>query len=228
MRAAVSGEVGFELHVEDAGEGCPGAGRDERAVGAVPALRVSARACLHGTPGLPDGPWTGVAAVEQGQPSGATQAAQEARGWKPATAMHSAWAGPGLGLRLRARRLRQRAEDQMPDRDRRVHQDQLGDRCRRVDPVRPRGRGPVATRQRPRRAEVCSIGQWPRVRLAGHPALGAIREHRPGAKRSGQALAERRRRELQRQVPGRMSEPGVVQESHRGEGRHRAMATALQ
>ncbi len=44
--------------------------------------------------------------------------------------------------------------------------------------------------------------------------------HRDGAHRSGQAVAERHRRELQRQVPRRVPEHGVV--PHRGRGARRS------
>ena len=46
--------------------------------------------------------------------------------------------------------------------------------------------------------------------------------------RSGQALAEWHGRIVQRQVPRRVSDPAVVSESRRGQGRHRAVAAALQ
>ena len=44
----------------------------------------------------------------------------------------------------------------------------------------------------------------------------------------GKTLAERHRGELQRQVSRRVPQPGVVSQSHRGQGRHRDLAQALQ
>ena len=52
--------------------------------------------------------------------------------------------------------------------------------------------------------------------------------HRHGIDRSRQALAEWRDGELQRQVPRRVPEPGVVPLAGRGEGRDRELAPALQ
>ena len=46
--------------------------------------------------------------------------------------------------------------------------------------------------------------------------------------RSGQTVAERRRRELQRQVPRRVPEHGVVPQPHRSPRPHRNLAPALQ
>jgi hypothetical protein len=55
-----------------------------------------------------------------------------------------------------------------------------------------------------------SIGSG--VRLEGDPALGGREWTGNGAHRTGQALAERNKRELQRQVPGRVPGDGVVPE----------------
>jgi putative transposase len=52
--------------------------------------------------------------------------------------------------------------------------------------------------------------------------------HRDRADRSRQAMAERCAGKLQRQVPRRVSEHGVVQVSRRGQGGHRSLAQALQ
>jgi hypothetical protein len=52
--------------------------------------------------------------------------------------------------------------------------------------------------------------------------------HRHGIDRTRQALAEWRRRELQRQVPRRVSEPRMVSFARRGEGSDRRMAATLQ
>ena len=50
---------------------------------------------------------------------------------------------------------------------------------------------------------------------------------RDGVHRSGQALAEWHGRIVQREVPQRVFDAGVVSESARGQGRHRAVAAAL-
>lgn len=52
--------------------------------------------------------------------------------------------------------------------------------------------------------------------------------HSDGPDRSGQAVAERRERELQRQVPGRMPEPGVVPLARRSQDHDRILAPSLQ
>ena len=67
-----------------------------------------------------------------------------------------------------------------------------------------------------------------RSSFASDPALAAGGEDRDRAHRSGQALAERLGRKLQRQVSRRVSEPGVVQESDRCEDRDRRLAASLQ
>ncbi|SCC91708.1 hypothetical protein THIX_70160 [Thiomonas sp. X19] len=166
MRAAVGGEVCFELHVEDAREGCSGAGRDERAVGAVPTLRVSSCARVYGAPGLRDGPWSGVAAVDQGQSAGAAQAAQEARRRQQAAAVHPEGARPGQvwAYDFVHDACANGAEAQVLHRDRRVHQGEPDDRRGRLHQIRPRGRGVVPARQRARRTAVRSLRQWPRFR----------------------------------------------------------------
>ena len=82
--------------------------------------------------------------------------------------------------------------------------------------------------QRPRRPAIPAVGQWPRVRGDGDPALAADRADRHGLHRPGQALAEWHGRIVQREVPRRVLDAGVVSESGRGEGRHRALAAALQ
>ena len=69
---------------------------------------------------------------------------------------------------------------------------------------------------------------------AGDAAVDCRTGHRNGADRAGEAVAERRGGEIQRQVPRCLSrgadqaEPGVVPLARRGEGRDRAMAAALQ
>ena len=62
----------------------------------------------------------------------------------------------------------------------------------------------------------------------GDPPLAADRADRDGVHRSGQALAEWRRRIVQREVPGPAPVAAVVPQSRRGEGEHRAVAAALQ
>ena len=52
--------------------------------------------------------------------------------------------------------------------------------------------------------------------------------HRHRADRARQALAEWRRRKLQRQIPRRMSQPRMVPHARRSQGRHRELAAALQ
>ena len=52
--------------------------------------------------------------------------------------------------------------------------------------------------------------------------------HRDRADRSGQAVAERHQRVVQRQIPRRVSEPGVVPHAARSESRDRDLAPALQ
>ena len=54
------------------------------------------------------------------------------------------------------------------------------------------------------------------------------RDDRDGADRSGQAVAERIERELQREVPRRVSRHAVVPEPNRGEGRDRELAAGVQ
>ena len=54
------------------------------------------------------------------------------------------------------------------------------------------------------------------------------RADRDGVHRSGQAVAEWHRRIVQREVPRRVLDAAVVSESRRRQGRHRAVAAALQ
>jgi hypothetical protein len=64
---------------------------------------------------------------------------------------------------------------------------------------------------------------------AQYPRYGDRRAgHRHRVDRAGQALAEWRHGELQRQVPRRVPEPRMVSVTRRGEGDHRSMAAALQ
>jgi putative transposase len=60
------------------------------------------------------------------------------------------------------------------------------------------------------------------------PRVDRRERHRHGADRSGQALAERNQRELQRPLPRRVPERRVVPLARRGQGRHRNLAPSLQ
>ena len=72
-------------------------------------------------------------------------------------------------------------------------------------------------------AALSAVGQWAGACDMRDPSLAAGRSHRDGADRSGEAVAEWRRRIVQRQAPRRVPEPALVSESCRGPRRHRAV-----
>ena len=74
---------------------------------------------------------------------------------------------------------------------------------------------------RARRAALSALGQRPGVRLPRAAEVDRRPGHRDRIDRSGQALAEWRDGELQRQVPRRVPEPRMVPVTGRGEGRDR-------
>src|SRR5690606_27996550 len=78
------------------------------------------------------------------------------------------------------------------------------------------------------RTALPAIGQRAGVRQSPDPGMDRGVGNRLGADRSRQALAERHRRELQRPLPGRMSESRVVPQPARSASDHRNLAAALQ
>jgi hypothetical protein len=77
---------------------------------------------------------------------------------------------------------------------------------------------------RSRSAGVPALRQRPRVRRAGGAGLAARRGNPERDHRARQALAERRERELQWQVPRRMPRRRMVPDAARGPRRHRELA----
>src|SRR5689334_22876027 len=118
--------------------------------------------------------------------------------WRPAAAPCADRGQPGVVLRLRVRLVREWAAAQVPDRHRRMDQGGAGDRGRWPPSLRPRYRGPVAPDQRARRAALSALRQWAGVRRPCAAEVDHRAGHRDGADRPRQALAEWRRRELQR------------------------------
>jgi putative transposase len=148
-------------------------------------------------------PGPGAPAVANGKAAGAAQAAEEAhRRCAAATSASTEWAEPGVVLRLCVRPLRQRSAAQVPDRRRRVHQGGLAiDADGRIRSARV-----IEVLSR-----LVSARAAPRFLRSDNGPESAVMDrrarHRHGIDRTRQALAEWRRRELQRQVPRRVSEP---------------------
>ena len=93
----------------------------------------------------------------------------------------------------------------------------------------PRDRGADAARQRPRRPAVSALGQRPGVRRARRSCAGSQTAQIDTALIDpGKPWQNGDRRIVQRQVPRRASLAAVVSQSRRCEGRHRAVAPALQ
>lgn len=63
------------------------------------------------------------------------------------------------------------------------------------------GKQPLDASQPSWCASLLAFRQRPRVRIADHPEVGGAQRHEHGAQRARQALAERRGRGLQWQVP---------------------------
>ena len=180
-----------------------------------------------GRDGIRDEPRASLSAVAGSGFASAAQAAEEARGCEPPAATGADEAEPGVVLRLRVRPLRQWPAAQVPDRYRRVHQGGVGDRRRRPHPFTAGNRGAVALGQRARRAASPAQRQRSGVRFQGALVLDRRAGHWHRADRARQALAEWRRRELQRQIPRRMPQPRMVPHARRSKSHHRELASAL-
>ena len=116
----------------------------------------------------------------------------------------------------------------MPDRHRRVHARVSGNRRGRLHPFTPSGGGALTAGQHARRSTVHALGQRTGVRQPRHPGVDLPGWHRNRPERPWQALAERRRRKLQRQAARRVSVAGVVQVPQGGCRGHRSLAAPLQ
>ena len=141
LHADESGALGAGLPLAPGGEGRAGAEAHGDAVGAVSALRLSADWDLPRSRRPRDEPGSRLSPVAARRPAGPTPAAAQARGERPTAAHCAQRRQPGLGARLRVRRLRRWPPAQVPDGGRRVHQGGLGDRSRRPHPLGPRYRG---------------------------------------------------------------------------------------
>ena len=82
-----------------------------------------------------------VSALAPGGTAGAEAPAASARGDRPAAARCRRRRESRVGVRLRVRHVRRRADAEVPDGRRRIHARMPGDRCGRQHPVRPRHRG---------------------------------------------------------------------------------------
>ena len=106
--------------VAHGGEGRARGGGMSELVGAVSALRLSAHPHLSRPRRSRDERRSGPSAVAPGGPAGAAETAAKAHCDGPAAAAAADAGEPGVVLRLRVRRVRQRSAAQVPDRDRRV------------------------------------------------------------------------------------------------------------
>src|SRR6185437_14972909 len=141
---------------------------------------------------------------------------------------HSTFSENRLGRFRKSDLLRQRTAAQVPDGDRRMDKGGPGDRGRWAHPLSARDRSAGAARVRARGAALSALRQRAGVRVAGAAQMDRRSGHRHRIDRSGQALAEWDGGELQRQVPRRVPEPGMVPFAERGEGGDRELAAALQ
>jgi hypothetical protein len=131
-------------------------------------------------------------------------------------------------LDVSSERKRERAAAQVSDGDRRVDQGGAGDRGRR--PVRSGRVIEVLSRLVSERGAPRYLRSDNGPEFVARTLLGVDRRpgHRDRPNRPRQALAERRRRELQWQVPRRVLEHGMVPLARRGQGHHRSLAPPLQ
>ena len=102
------------------------------------------------------------------------------------------------------------------------------DRRGRPYPLAARDRSVVASGERARRAGLPAQRQRSGVRFQGSAVLDCRAGHRHRINRARQALAEWRRRKLQRQVSRRMPQPRMVPLARRSEDHYRVLAPALQ
>src|SRR5690606_9781340 len=221
-------KIGADLRTPDAKEGRSRAASDETPGRAVPALRLPAHPDLPAPRRSRDELGARPPALAPGRAAAAEEALAQAGSGLTATAAGTDRPQQRLGLRLRLRRLCQRATDQVLDRDRRVHARMSGDRCGGRHSVEAGDRSAQPAGIGAWRTALPAIGQWPRIRQSPDPGVDRGVGNRLGADRSRQALAERHRRELQRPLPGRMSESRVVPQPARSASDHRNLAAALQ
>ena len=104
----------------------------------------------------------------------------------------------------------------------------VGDRRGRPYPLAARDQSVVASGERARRAGLPAQRQRSGVRFQGSAVLDCRAGHRHRINRARQALAEWRRRKLQRQVSRRMPQPRMVPLARRSEDHYRVLAAALQ
>src|SRR5690606_18204446 len=128
LRADRDTKIGADLRAPDAEEGRPRAASDETPGRAVSALRLPAHPDLPAPRRSRDELGASPSALAAGGAAVAEEAFSQAGSDLTPTTAGTDRSQQRLGLRLRLRRLRQRATDQVPDGDRRVHPGVPGNR----------------------------------------------------------------------------------------------------
>src|SRR5690606_26365523 len=169
LRADRDTKIGADLRTPDAKKGRSRAASDETPGRAVPALRLPAHPDLPAPGRSRDELGAGPSALAPGRAAAAEEALAQAGSGLTATAAGTDRPQQRLGLRLRLRRLCQRATDQVLDRDRRVHARMSGDRCGGRHPLEAGDRGAQPAGIGAWRTALPAIGQWPRIRQSPDP-----------------------------------------------------------
>ena len=211
-----------------AGEGRAGTGGDASTVGAVSALWLPPHSHLPATGRSCDGHQSRASSVAPGWPWLAPQTTAASGCRQPASAVAAAGRQSRLGLRLRVRLLRQRPAAQVPDGGRRIHPRVPGDRRGRQHPLDAGHRRTDAADERAWRAGLLRSDSGPE--FVSHAILQWLTDARieTAIIDPGKPWQNGTNEILQRQVPRRVLERGMVSYPPRSPGHHRGVAKALQ
>jgi len=220
MRLAQRGALVAALPIEVGGQGRARGRADARAFGTLSALGLPAHSHLVRARRDADEPGTRASTVEECGASSPEETAPKAPCGLSAPTSPGHRTQSSLGLRLRVRCVRQRAEAQVPHRGRRVDARIARHRRRGESSLTACHRSARPARRRARSTPDAALGQRTGVRVARRARMAKPSRRPARLHRTRQALAERHQRELQWEVSRRVPQHGVVSQSCRSPRAH--------